>query len=61
MSGFSPRFLHAVVAEIDSVERRINRLDQRIERAKRQSTKDRLRAEREGLDRYARWLRKFLR
>jgi|1186.fasta_scaffold60535_3 septal ring factor EnvC (AmiA/AmiB activator) len=62
MTGFSPRFLHAVVAEIESVERRIDRLDRRIERAKRQETKDRLRAERESLDRYARWLRtRFLR
>jgi len=61
-NGYTTTFLRAVVDEIALVERRIDKLDRRIELAKRQSTKDRLSAERARQDRYARWLREhFLR
>jgi hypothetical protein len=62
VTGFSPRFLRAVVAEIERCERRVDRLDERIENAHRQADKDRLSAERARWNRYERWLREnFLR
>jgi hypothetical protein len=59
--GFSPDFLDAVVAELRRVERAYDRLDKRIEQAKRQSTKDRLSAERARWVAYEKQLRELLR
>ena len=60
MTGFTPRFLRAVVAEIARCERKIDKLDERIERAKSQAVKDRLSAERATWVSYANWMRQNL-
>jgi hypothetical protein len=57
VTGFSPRFLREVVRELEVVGRRIDRLDERIEKAKGQAAKDRLSEERARQARYERWLR----
>lgn len=61
MEGFSPAFLAEVVRELDRVVRQVDRLDMRIERAKREETKDRLSSLRAGWIAYERQLRKMLR
>lgn len=61
LAGFSPTFLAAVVAEIALVQRRLDRLDERLERAKGKATRDRLSAERARQVRYERFLRRLLR
>jgi hypothetical protein len=55
--GFSPEFLQAVVRELETVQRRIDKLDARIERA---SKKDRLSAQRAEHVAYADWLHRHL-
>lgn len=60
-AGFSTTFLRAVVTEIETVERRIDKLDRRIEQAKRQSTKDALTEERRREVGYEAFLRRLMR
>jgi hypothetical protein len=60
-AGYSPEFLHAVADELALVARQIDRVDARIEKAKRPSNKARIAAERAGLVAYEKQLRKLLR
>ena len=59
-TGFSPEFLHAVVDEIARVHRALDRLDRRIETAKRPATKERISAGRARWEAYEQKLRALL-
>jgi hypothetical protein len=58
--GFSPAFLREVVNELERVQRQLDRVDARIERAKRPATKDRFSAERAVWVEYEKFLRRVL-
>jgi hypothetical protein len=60
-TGYSPDFIRVVADELSLVARKIDKLDARIEKAKRPSTKDELSAARATWVSYEKFLRQMLR